>query len=108
MNDTIEALRQQLREQANVRFPAAARGGGYPIRFNHCFLRVVYDNVCGAPWRQALPGSGPALERLSEEQLRQALALGEDIIADPDRCRELNRRSLAYRGKLRPPAPPHP
>ena len=97
-----ERLRALLLDQANERFPAVAKTDpGYPVRFNHCFLRIVYDNLFGAHWQRVLPeGQRPAYRHLSREQLARAVALGEEIIADPARCRELNRRSLAWRGKL--------
>ena len=99
--NTLEALKAQLREQANERFPAAAKTGGYPIRFNHCFLRVVYDTLFGAQWQTVLPKGKPAIHQLSEDQLRQALRIGEAVIADPETCKALNRQSLIYRGKLK-------
>ena len=43
----MEALKDQLRTLANETFPAVARRDKYPIVFNHCFLRVVYDNLFG-------------------------------------------------------------
>lgn len=86
---------------ANEAFPAAARGGGYPIRFNHCFLRVVYDNLFGARWNTVLPPGKPAIHQLTEEQLEQAIEIGEEVIADADVCRRLNEQSLRYRGKLK-------
>lgn len=100
MTEETEALKDVLRHQANVRFPAAARAGeGYPIRFNHCFLRVVYDNLLGAQWQTVLKRKEPAIHQLTAEQLERAIAIGEQLIEDPEVCRELNRRSLTYRGK---------
>ena len=99
--DRREHLKQRLKEQANETFPAAARAGGYPIRFNHCFLRVVYDNLLGAQWQKVLKKGKPAIHQLSEEQLTKALTIGEEVIASKDRCAELNQKSLRYRGKLK-------
>ena len=97
----LDALRAALRHQADVEFPAAARAGDYPVRFNHCFLRIVYDNLFGAPWREVLPPGAPAIAQLDGEQLRAALAIGRSVIDYPATCRALNRRSLELRGKLR-------
>lgn len=94
-----ESLKDRLRQLANEDFPRAARSGGYPVRYNHCFLRIVYDNLFGCKWREALPGKTPAIHQLTDEQLRRAIALGEEVIADPDLARELNDRSLRWRGK---------
>ena len=99
---TTEALRDALRHQANVEFPAAAKAGHYPIRLNHCFLRVVYDNLFGQQWQEVLAKSKPAIRQLSDEQLTAALAIGERVIADRDTCIALNRKSLDWRGKRGP------
>lgn len=84
---------------ANEEFPQAARSGDYPVRFNHCFLRIVYDNLFDAPWREILPKGRPAVEQLDRHQLRRAIEIGRDVIDDPAACRRLNARSLALRGK---------
>ena len=97
---TRETLKDQLRHQANETFPAAARSGNYPVRFNHCFLRIVYDNLLGDRWQNVLAKGTPAIHQLDEEQLTEALRIGRSIIDDPERCRALNRRSLGWRGKL--------
>ena len=97
---SVRALREHLRQMANVEFPEAARRGGYPVRFNHCFLRIVYDNLFGAPWRSVLPQGRPAIEQLDAEQLARATAIGREIIDYPEACRRLNRESLRLRGKL--------
>lgn len=100
MPDTPVELKNRLRTLANETFPAAARSGNYPVRFNHCFLRIVYDNLLGDQWQNVL-GKGPAIHQLSQEQLDQAVQLGRRIIEDPKLCEELNLRSLEFRGKLK-------
>ena len=95
-----EQLRAELRELANRTFPATAKGDQrYPIKLNHCFLRVVYDNLVEDKWRRVLTGEGPAINQLTGEQLERAVELGEAITADPDLCRTLNQRSVEWRGK---------
>ena len=96
---TPEQLRARLRTMAREEFPAAARGGGYPVRFDHCFLRIVYDNLFDAPWRSVLPQGRPAIEQLDRAQLARALEIGRAITDDPEECRRLNARSLHLRGK---------
>ena len=97
------ALRTRLRRLANEEFPAVARSApGYPIYLNHCFLRVVYDNLFDRPWREVLRGKEPAVQQLDARQLREAVALGEAIRDDPALCRDLNARSLELRGKVGP------
>lgn len=94
-------LKDRLRTLANEEFPAAARAGGYPVVFNHCFLRIVYDNLFGDQWQNKLPGGKAAIHQLSPEQLERAIYIGEAITEDAELCRELNRRSLGWRGKLK-------
>ena len=102
----LEALRGELLYLANEKFPAVAKTGGYPVRFNHCFLRIVYDNLFGARWQTVLPNpkdrasrGQAAYKQLDAEQLSRAIEIGERIIDDPEACRELNRKSLNWRGK---------
>ena len=97
----LEALKAHLRHQANHTFPEVARREGYPIVMNHCFLRVVYDNLFGQKWQEVLDPKKPAIHQLSETQLRRAVALGNEVIADRATCEILNERSLAWRGKSR-------
>ena len=95
-----EQLRERLRELANREFPATAKGDQrYPIKLNHCFLRVVYDNLVEDKWKRVLTGKEPAIQQLNETQLERAVEIGEAIMVDPERCRQLNQRSLEWRGK---------
>ena len=96
----MEELKEELRQLANVTFPEAARRGGYPIVHNHCFLRVVYDNLFQQNWREVLTDKKPVIHQLDETQLRSAVTLGHEITADRERCEILNRKSLHWRGKL--------
>ena len=97
--DDLEALRDELRYLANEKFPAVAKTGDYPVRFNHCFLRIVYDNLFGARWQTVLPKGQAAYMQLDTAQLTRAVEIGERVIADPEYCRVLNARSLAWRGQ---------
>lgn len=95
----LEEKKTQLRTLANVRFPAAARAGNFPIVHNHCFLRVVYDEVLQDKWQNVLKTSKPAIHQLSLEQLDKAIKTGQAMIADRELTVQLNRQSLRYRGK---------
>jgi hypothetical protein len=99
MKSEREALKDELRELANDTFPAVARREGYPIVFNHCFLRVVYDHLFQQQWQKVLGTKKPAIHQLDETQLRRAIALGREMIADRRACEIMNRRSLEWRGK---------
>ena len=80
------------------RLPAAARAHPeWPIRLDHCFGRVVLDAVCGRPWREVL--RPPAWRSMDRQALEAAMALAERIADGREDLGELNRRSLAMRGK---------
>lgn len=96
----MEELKDELLTLANDTFPEVARRGKYPIVLNHCFLRVVYDNLFERKWQEVLGHKKPAIHQLSETQLRRAVDIGREITADCERCEILNRRSLEWRGKL--------
>ena len=76
--------------------PAAARAHPeWPIRLDHCFGRVILDEVCGRPWREAI--AAPAWRHLSPAALDAAIALADAILAGRADVGELDRRSLAGR-----------
>ncbi|MEM1345215.1 MAG: GCN5-related N-acetyltransferase [Pseudomonadota bacterium] len=95
--DADAALRTAWRDLVERRLPEAARGRGWPIHLDHCFARVLLDNACGRPWREAI--RAPAWRNAPPETLRRAIALGEAALAGEADMAALNRRSLVLRGK---------
>ncbi|ABC63679.1 hypothetical protein [Erythrobacter litoralis] len=79
--------------------PAAAAERGWPVRFDHCFQRILLDHSVGGPWRETI--AAPAYRHASDAQLQRAIALGEAALADEADLSALNRQSLAWRSKLR-------
>jgi hypothetical protein len=80
--------------------PAAARAGGWVLREDHCFGRVLLDHAVGACWYDVLDRRRTAFLQLTDEQLAQAVALGERLLVEGDPLlRRLDERSLAWRGK---------
>lgn len=78
--------------------PQLAGQGRFPVRYNHCFARIVLDNLFGCCWYEALNRNGPAYKQLTEEQLEQAIALAESVISQPDKyIHQLNQNSLRWR-----------
>ena len=79
--------------------PQMARDGSvkWPVRNDHCFQRIVLDNVCDGPWFEHLPR--PAYKNLSHDQAVRAVQLCEGIVADRVNLHDLNQKSLAWRGK---------
>jgi hypothetical protein len=98
----IKDAQQLYRQRVNIDLPLAAKEKRLPIRLNHCFGRVILDNIFKGNWRDFLDGESkmPAYKQLSLDQLETALQLAQMML---DLQREytvlLNNRSLAYRGK---------
>jgi hypothetical protein len=88
----LELVRRQL--------PVAAREGGWVLRDDHCFGRVLLDDAEGACWYDVLDRRRTAFRQLDDDQLAGAVALAERLLVDGDPLlRELDARSLAWRGK---------
>ena len=80
-----------------VALPALATAHRWPIRLDHCLMRVCLDHAIGAPWHERV--QRPAIRHLDDAQLGAAIAVAERIAADPALLPALNRASLAMRGK---------
>ena len=98
----MDDLRDEWKRLIGERLPAVAAERGWPIRFDHCFARVLLDDRFGRPWREAIPA--PAWRNLSEADLRALLARGEAVLAGEADLPAMNRRSLDLRGKRGPAA----
>ena len=70
-------------------------GVDWPIRLDHCFMRVCLDHALGQPWHQRV--RRPAIRHLGDDELRRAIAIAERIAADPAVLPGLNAQSLAWR-----------
>lgn len=100
--DRLTQLRHRYLELTNQVLPQLARSREFPVRFNHCFQRILLDNLFGRCWYEVLDRrQGPAYRQLSPAQLEQAIAIADRILASPDSyLHQLNRNSLLWRGKL--------
>ncbi len=99
--DRLTQLRRQYLELTNQTLPQLAATRRFPVRFNHCFQRIILDNLFGCCWYDVLDRKqGPAYLQLNQTQLEQAIDLACRIIAEPNSYLEqLNRRSLSWREK---------
>ena len=75
--------------------PDMAQEARWPIRLDHCFMRVCLDYAIGQPWHEQV--RRPAIRHLSDEELRRAVAVAERVAANPAVLPGLNERSLAWR-----------
>ena len=78
--------------------PGMAAAEGWPIRLDHCFMRVCLDAAFGRPWHEAV--RRPAVRHMTEAELARAVAVAERVAATPALLFELNAESLRLRGKV--------
>lgn len=71
----------------------------WPVHLNHCFGRIILDNICQRPWREAL--KPPAVRNMSVAQLGKAVEIGEGILGGTVDLEKLNQESLQMRAKSR-------
>jgi hypothetical protein len=104
------ALLRRYRELVLDELPRRARAGRWVVVDDHCFGRIVLDNTVGGRWYDVLDRRrSPAFAQLDDERLAAAVALAERIAAAGDPLlRELDARSLAWRGKPPKRAPTEP
>lgn len=103
--DPLTALVERYRHLTQAVMPLLARGerSDWPVRNDHCFQRIVLDTVCGGVWYDHL--ARPAHSHLNADQAQRAVELCEAIIAGDVDLAQLNRQSLAWRGKVRTAGP---
>ena len=103
--DRAALLRRWLELTRHV-LPGMAASQRWPIRYDHCFMRVCLDVACGEPWTRAVPP--PAIRNLSDGQLALAVAVAERVVASPDSLAALNGQSLRWRRASRAVSPISP
>lgn len=91
------ALLDRWFQLTRAELPALAAARGWPVRDDHCFQRILLDNAVQGPWREHI--AAPAWRFARDDQLAIAIALGEAAAHGRTDLAELNRRSLAWRGK---------
>jgi hypothetical protein len=96
-----QVLRHRWLELTRERLPARARAERWPLRHDHCFQRVLLDQVCGGRWYDHVDGR-PAYRRLDAPRLRAAVELAERLEREGEPLlRRLDEDSLRWRGKTR-------
>ena len=91
-------LREFLHYAKNV-LPsiASAKKNAWPIHHDHCFMRVILDNIVGCAWYEVIPS--PAYNNLTDEQASAALNLARQIATESVSLHVLNQRSKKWRNK---------
>lgn len=92
----ISELRAAYDRKVGEELPARATDD-WPIRADHCFARVVLDNVFGGPWYDHVTGR-PAYERLSVAELEAAIDIADEMLVEGQPAVETyNQKSLGWR-----------
>ena len=96
-----EELLARYRRLVLDELPRRARAGRWVVTADHCFGRIVLDHAVQARWYDVLDRRrSPAFAQLDDDRLAAAVALAERLLAEGDPLvRELDARSLAWRGK---------
>ena len=96
-----DRLLARYRELVLDQLPAQARAGGWVVRADHCFGRIVLDHAVGGRWYDVLDRRrSPAFTQLDDGQLAVAVDLAERMATEGDGLvRALDAQSLAWRGK---------
>jgi hypothetical protein len=68
-----------------------------PVRYNHCFNRIILDWLFQGIWYNHFDRSKTAVSQLNKIQLQKMIERMEQWLLDPDLLFEDNRRSLTWR-----------
>ena len=95
------ALEAEWLDLTRIHLPAVAGERGWPIRFDHCFQRVLLDHAFGGVWYDHV-AKRPAYKHADEDALARAVTAGRAVLAGEADLGALNAQSLRYRGKAGP------
>ena len=95
-NHDRKRLEARWIELTKVALPAIADARRWPVRFDHCFARILLDNACGGVWYEHV-AKRPAYRHASIATLSGAVAMGEAALAGTVDLDLLNKRSLDWR-----------
>ncbi len=105
MHDALPIDRYELQERyiALTRgvLPTLAVERHWPIREDHCFMRIVLDHLFQDCWYHHLDRRLRAYRQLQADQLREAIRIAEHMqTLDAEAIEQMNRQSLRWRGKV--------
>ncbi len=101
LKDRVDELQEKFLELTNNVLPSLAEKDNWPVVHNHCFQRIILDNLFGECWYNHLISGIPTYLQLNREQLEQAISIASRI-----QCyglpylNALNLNSLSWRGKI--------
>ena len=92
----MDELRNTFKTLINQVLPATYQT---PVRFNHCFNRIILDWLFQDVWYNHLDRKKTAISQLSEDQLHQAIDRMNDWLSNHNTLVKDNVNSLHYRAK---------
>lgn len=93
-------LQDRYMELTRTTLPATARRSSWAITEDHCFMRIILDQLFGDCWYNHLDRRLSAYKQLGNQQLEKCIAMAEQILAgDTTTLEHWNRQSLRWRGK---------
>jgi hypothetical protein len=95
MNDLV-AITSRYKQLLNEVLPASFT---IPVRYNHCFNRIVLDWLFQDVWYNHLNKSKTAISQLNEMQLQKMIGRMELWLQQPDVLAKDNQQSLVWRKK---------
>lgn len=93
MQDVIKLI-QNFKHLINHQLPSAYT---QPVRFNHCFNRIILDWLYKDCWYNHLDKDKTALSQLDEHQLHAAIKRMHEWLHDKQTLVDDNNASLQYR-----------
>ncbi len=95
-------LQDRYLELTRTELPAKARLGGWIVTEDHCFMRILLDQLFQGCWYDHLDRRLTAYKQLNETQLTEVIAMAEKLLAgDTKTLARWNTESLRWRGKLK-------
>lgn len=94
----LSRLRAEYDRKVHDLLPAQAQSSeGWPIHADHCFARVVLDNLFQDVWYDHVNGR-PAYKHLSQDELQRAIDIADRMLAGGKPVvTALNENSLQWR-----------
>ncbi|WP_310412536.1 hypothetical protein [Chamaesiphon sp. OTE_8_metabat_110] len=99
----LNELRARYLELINDILPSISIARGFPVHLNHCFGRIVLDNLFQGCWYNYLTvGRVAAYKQLDLAQLQQAVNIAQSLVDLPTaHIVSLNNQSLQWRREYR-------
>jgi hypothetical protein len=95
-------LQDRYLELTRIKLPARARLGDWVVTEDHCFMRILLDQLFQGCWYDHLDRRLTAYKQLNQTQLIAIIAMAEKLLSgDTETLAKWNDESLFWRGKLK-------